>query len=66
MRWIVTRDVTAEECHWLGETIVAGTKVYRCRKPTYGCISPNGFAATLDPEGGYPFFELPWDAVDKT
>lgn len=63
MRWLVTRDVTPAECHWLSdETVTAGTTVYRCNKPTYGCIG-NGFAATLDPEGGYPFFELPWDAI---
>lgn len=61
MRWIVTRDVTPEEAHWLGETITAGTTVYRCNKPTYGAVKD--FAATLDPGGGYPFFELPWDAV---
>ena len=61
MRWVVTRDVTPEECRWLEATVVAGTTVYRCNKPTYGCVRE--FAATLDPKGGYPFFELPWDAV---
>lgn len=58
----VTRDVTQEEeCHWLPRTIKAGETVYRCTKPTYGAV--RDFPATLNPDGDYPFFELPWDAI---
>lgn len=56
-----TRDVTPAECWWLSETVPAGTLVYRCTEPTYGCVKD--FPATLDPDGGYPFFELPHDAL---
>lgn len=59
--WIVTRDVTPEECWWLAETVAAGTIVHRCAKSTYGAV--RDFPATLDPDGDYPFFELPWDAI---
>ena len=59
--YTVTRDVTPDECPWLAETVTAGTRVYRCTSPKYGCV--RDFPATLDPEGGYPFFELPHDAV---
>lgn len=62
-RWIVTRDVTPEECWWLGETVTAGTIVHRCARTTYGAVKD--FPATLDPDGGYPFFELPWDAIEE-
>lgn len=62
-RWIVTRDVTPEECWWLGETVTAGTVVHRCARTTYGAV--RDFPATLDPDGDYPFFELPWDAIEQ-
>lgn len=60
--FVVSRDVTVEECGWLAETIPRGTTVYCCHKPTYGCIG-DGMAVTLDSEGDYPFFELPRDSV---
>lgn len=63
-RWIVTRDVTPAECSWLLETVVAGTIVHLCAKSTYGAV--RDFPATLDPDGDYPFFELPWDAIAET
>jgi len=63
----VTRDVTVAECPWLAGNgpgnIDEGTTVYKFLKPTYGAV--RDFAATLDPEGDYPFFELPYDAVEK-
>lgn len=59
--YIVTRDVTPQECWWLAQTVPAGTTVYRCPKPMYGAIRE--FPATLDPDGGYPAFELPYDAI---
>lgn len=60
---MVTRDVTPEECHWLDRTIAAGTLVYSCKEATYGCVKE--FAATFSPDGGYPFFELPWNSIVK-
>lgn len=64
-RWVLTRDVKPDEFHWwVPDNLTAGTKVYRCTKCTYGCVKD--FAATLDPDGGYPFFELPWDAIEAT
>jgi hypothetical protein len=60
--YVVTRDVSPQECHWLAETVTKGTTVHRCTRPTYGCVDE--FPATLDPDGGYPFFELPWDAIE--
>lgn len=59
--YTVTRNVTPTECHWLTDTISAGTMVFRCTKPTYGAV--RDFPATFDPDGGYPFFELPHNAV---
>lgn len=63
-RYVLTRDVTTDECPWLvnvPQPITEGTVVYRFTKPTYGAVRE--FAATLDPEYDYPFFELPHDAV---
>jgi hypothetical protein len=59
--FILNRDVTPQECHWLAETVAKGTAVYRCTNPTYGAV--HEFPATLRPDGGYPFFELPYDAL---
>lgn len=59
--YTVTRDVTPDECWWLSGTVPTGAVVYRCTKPTYGAVAE--FAATLDPDGDYPFFELPYDAI---
>jgi hypothetical protein len=61
----VKRDVTKEECDWLRETVDEGSIVYECVYNTYGCISPSGIAVTKDEEGGYPFFELPYTALEK-
>lgn len=59
----VVRDVTTEECFWLSETVAEGTTVYKFTKPTYGAV--RDFAVTLKPDGDYPFFELPFDAVEE-
>ena len=62
----VTRDVTPEECNWLDGTVAEGTTVYPCYKPTYGCINGlEGRAVTLDPDGGYPFFQMPYSALEE-
>lgn len=41
-----------------------GTVVYECRGYTYGCISDAGEAVSEDPNGAYPFFEVPRGVVD--
>jgi len=66
MRYYLTRDVTQEECDWLDETIKSGTIVYKFYGSTYGCIGPNGVAVTFSEEGNNPFFELPFDSLQKS
>jgi hypothetical protein len=59
----LSRDVTPDECHWLQRDYKAGERVYRCNRATYGAIGWRGTACTLSPDGDYPFFELPTDAL---
>ena len=56
------RDVTKEECFWLKEDISKDTVVYECTNATYNACT-DGVACTFDPDGGYPFFQLPTDAL---
>ncbi len=65
MRYILNRDVTTDECHWLGKTIPKGTLVTKYTGPTYGSIDViNGVAVTLSEDGNEtPFFELPYSAL---
>lgn len=60
-RYVTTREVTQAECWWLTATLPVGSVIYRCTRPTYGAV--RDFPATLDPNGDYPFFELPHDAI---
>jgi hypothetical protein len=62
-QFVVMRDVTPAECDWLAETIPRGAAVWRIIRDTYGAIGPNGIGVTFDPDGDYPFFELPRDAL---
>lgn len=62
---ILTRLVTVKECHWLDRDFEAGEVVYSFRGATYGCIGPEGFAVSLDPDIG-PFFELPLTALEQS
>lgn len=61
--YTVTRCVTPIECWWLEKTVPVGTIVYRYTGPTYGAVRE--LAVTLDPNGGTPFFELPYNAVEE-
>lgn len=65
MKYLVTRDVTPNECDWLKETIKQDTIIYRFYGATYGCISPSGVAVTFSSEGDNPFFEMPYDALKE-
>lgn len=58
----LTRPVTKTECPWLDADIQQGAEVYRYDGPDFGLIG-DGFAATFDPNGKPPFFELPNDCV---
>ena len=55
------RTVTKQECPWLDKDLPAGTQVTKYDGPTYGCVSDNGFAATVS--GIQGFVELPNDSV---
>lgn len=57
------RIVSTVECPWLDENIDRGTIVYEYCGHTYGCIG-SGIACTKEP-GITPFFELPFDALEK-
>jgi len=61
-QFILNRDVTVEECHWLSQDFKKGEVVYEFYGPTYGCISSTGTACS-DENGIGPFFELPTDAL---
>jgi len=65
MKYIVNRDVTTKECHWLNEDIKNGTFVYKFHGHTYSCIGPDGIAVTLSSEGDNPFFELPYNSLSE-
>lgn len=60
---LTTRPITRAECSWLDRDIPATELLYVCNLPTYGCVTGCGVAATHDPGGGYPFFEVPAEAV---
>lgn len=59
----VNRDVTKKECSWLEDTIEKGTLVFEYNGHTYGCISPDGMAVTLQ-MNTTPFFELPKNTLE--
>jgi hypothetical protein len=59
---ILTRDVSKKECSWLGKTFKTGDIVNLYEGFTYGCVSDDGEACTLD---GETFFELPKDALQE-
>lgn len=62
----VTRLVKPEESPWLEREYLPGETLYVCNRYDYGCVNQAvGFAATLDPNGDYPFFEFPLDAVES-
>ncbi len=64
-KYITMRDITTDECNWLEETVKQETLVYTCSGATYGCIGPGGIAVTFKSDGDYPFFELPYNALQK-
>lgn len=65
-RYTVTRDVAAdEEINYSGRDVLKGETLYSVLRPTYGCVDVRlGIALTEKPDGDYPFFEFPLDAVE--
>ena len=64
-KYRVIRSVTYNECSWLERDFTEGEILYEYPGYTYGCISPSGIALTEDPDGGEPFFEFPYNAVEE-
>lgn len=60
----LNRCITVEECPWLPYNLNEGHEVFPFHGATYGCISPNGVAITLNAQGDNPFFEIPRDSVE--
>lgn len=60
----LTRNVTQKECDWLDRTFKKGEVVFEYNGVTYGCVSSDGSAFTIE-EGKGPFFELPDNAVKE-
>lgn len=60
-KFVLSRDVTPEECDWLSRTYKQGETVTEFLGATYGCVSNDGIACSID--GNTPFFELPYDAL---
>lgn len=61
----VSRAVAATEPHnYLKRDVAVGEVFYRCIEPAYGVVDTrSGVALTESPDGGYPFFEFPADAI---
>lgn len=60
----IIRDVTIKECCWLENNILKDTIVYIYDGYTYGCITSNGIAVTIN-YNEHPFFEIPRDALKE-
>lgn len=66
MKFIVTRLVTPEEDgDWLHRTFHPGEELYEFDGATYGCIDWNNGLAVSEVESEYPFFQFPYDAVER-
>jgi hypothetical protein len=63
MKYILTRDVTKNECPWLDRDYKKGDVVYFYNGCTYGCITLTGEPFTKNPDQT-PFLELPRVAVE--
>jgi len=57
----VTKDVTKEDYPWLDRDFQEGEIIFLYEGHTYGCITEEGIAMSLD--GKEPFFEFPKEAL---
>lgn len=65
MKYITTRDVNSDETY--GHPMPKGSVVYDCTQSSYGCCDMMiETPVTFDPDGGYPFFGMPLDAIEET
>lgn len=65
-KYVITREVTQEECHWLEGGIQPGEYWYKCLGPDYGATNTNnGISLTRDPDGDYPGYEVPYTAIEE-
>lgn len=62
--YVLTRDVR-EEAPYVPLGAGVESVIYKCTRATYGCCGWDEVAMTLDPEGGYPFFGVPEDALKR-
>lgn len=60
---VVKKDLSPDEYDWLTHTIPKGTMVYRFYGQTFGSISDDGVAMSLEPDKN-PFFEVPKDLIE--
>lgn len=60
---IVTQDLSPETYHWLTKAIPKGTVVHRFYGQTFGAVSDDGIACTLEPDK-HPFFEVPKQLIE--
>lgn len=60
MTGILTRDVTRQECPWLGRDLAKGEEVYEKCGLVYGVID---IPIVGEPCEAWPFFELPDDVI---
>jgi hypothetical protein len=60
----VNRLITTDECPWLREDIREGVYVHKYKGHTYGCLSKESVAVTLQ-KNILPFLELPKDALSE-
>ncbi len=58
----LTRTLTVAEFPWLQNDLLEGTELFVFTGPTYGCISKNGIAVSLE-YNQTPYFEVPKEFV---
>lgn len=60
----LTRTISVRECPWLGHSLPAGALLWSWEGLTYGSVSRDGKAMSRQ-QATFPFFEVPWDALEK-
>lgn len=68
----ITRDLDYHNCYWFKSMITNNEEkffedeiVWEYTGCIYGCISPNGIAITIHPNGDGPFTEIPKIYLEK-
>ena len=63
MDYLTLREIRLEDCPWLTNPIPAGTRLHRCTQNTFEYDTEHTAAVTLNPNGNYPFYAVPRDAL---